>query len=87
MAPKVDEESGNAEMPQEHALAIPVLANLSAQEQQELVQMAARFLQQKRPVALQGLELTCCKTPALPCCSVCRFLSLALSGWMASTRC
>ncbi len=30
----------------EHALAIPVLANLSAQEQQELVQMAARFLQQ-----------------------------------------
>ncbi|KJF76764.1 DgsA anti-repressor MtfA, partial [Raoultella planticola] len=43
---KVDEESGNAEMPWEHALAIPVLANLSAQEQQELVQMAARFLQQ-----------------------------------------
>jgi hypothetical protein len=28
---KVDEESGNAEMPWEHALAIPVLANLSAQ--------------------------------------------------------
>ena len=55
---KVDEESGNAEMPWEHALAIPVLANLSAQEQQELVQMAARFLQQKRLVALQGLELT-----------------------------
>ncbi|HHG8772359.1 TPA: DgsA anti-repressor MtfA [Raoultella planticola] len=55
---KVDEESGNAEMPWEQALAIPVLANLSAQEQRELVAMAARFLRQKRLVALQGLELT-----------------------------
>ncbi|WP_434669648.1 DgsA anti-repressor MtfA [Klebsiella sp. B345] len=54
---KVDEESGNAKIPWEQALAIPVLANLSAQEQRELVQLAARFLQQKRLVPLQGLEL------------------------------
>jgi Mlc titration factor MtfA (ptsG expression regulator) len=40
------------------ALAIPVLANLSDHEQQQLAQMASRFLQQKRLVALQGLELT-----------------------------
>lgn len=51
---KANEESGSAEMPWEQALAIPVLANLSAQEQQQLVQMSARFLQQKRLVALQG---------------------------------
>ncbi len=55
---KVDEESGNAEIPWEKALAIPVLANLSDHEQQQLAQMASRFLQQKRLVALQGLELT-----------------------------
>ncbi|MFM3286254.1 DgsA anti-repressor MtfA [Klebsiella quasivariicola] len=55
---KADDESGNAEMPWEQALAIPVLAHLSPSEQQKLTQMAARFLQQKRLVALQGLELT-----------------------------
>lgn len=55
---KVGEESGDAEFPWEEALAIPVLANISDPEQQKLQQMAARFLQQKRLVALQGLELT-----------------------------
>ncbi|XNM67978.1 hypothetical protein ACLK2E_10905 [Escherichia coli] len=57
---KVDEESGSAEIPWEKkALAIPVLANLSADQQQaQIGRMAARFLQQKRLVALQGLELT-----------------------------
>ena len=55
---KADDESGNAEMPWEQALAIPVLAHLSSTEQHKLTQMAARFLQQKRLVALQGLELT-----------------------------
>lgn len=55
---KADDESGNAEMPWEQALAIPVLAHLSSAEQHKLTQMAARFLQQKRLVALQGLELT-----------------------------
>ena len=53
---KADDESGNAEMPWEQALAIPVLAHLSSTEQHKLTQMAARFLQQKRLVALQGLE-------------------------------
>ena len=55
---KADDESGNAEMPWEQALAIPVLAHLSPTEQRKLTQLAARFLQQKRLVALQGLELT-----------------------------
>lgn len=55
---KADDESGNAEMPWEQALAIPVLAHLSPAEQHKLTQMAGRFLQQKRLVALQGLELT-----------------------------
>lgn len=54
---KADDESGNAEMPWEQALAIPVLAHLTPAEQHKLTQMAARFLQQKRLVALQGLEL------------------------------
>lgn len=53
---KADDESGNAEMPWEQALAIPVLAHLSSTEQHKLTQMAARFLQQKRLVALQGLD-------------------------------
>ena len=43
MAPKADDESGNAEMPQEQALAIPVLAHLSSAEQHKLTQMAAVF--------------------------------------------
>ena len=55
---KADDESGNAEMPWEQALAIPVLAHRSSTAQHKLTQMAARFLQQKRLVALQGLELT-----------------------------
>lgn len=49
---KVDEESGNAEMPWEHALAIPVLANLSAQEQQE--------------TGADGGTLSATKTPGCP---------------------
>ncbi len=40
---KADDESGNAEMPWEQALAIPVLAHLSSTEQHKLTQMAARF--------------------------------------------
>ncbi len=43
MALKADDESGNAEMPREQALAIPVLAHLSSAEQHKLTQMAARF--------------------------------------------
>ncbi len=78
---KADDESGNADA-QEQALAIPVLAHLSSTEQHKLTQMAARFLQQKRLVALQGLELTHCIRRALLCSFVCRCLSWALSGWM-----
>lgn len=39
------------------ALAIPLLVNLTAQEQARLIALAERFLQQKRLVALQGFEL------------------------------
>lgn len=41
----------------EQALAIPVLATLNDNEQEKLVHMAMRFLQQKRLVPLQGFEL------------------------------
>lgn len=43
--------------PWEEALAIPVLANLEPDEQRVLIQLADRFLQQKRLVPLQGFEL------------------------------
>lgn len=42
----------------ENALAIPVLAPLNPEEQQKLVRLASRFLQHKRLVPLQGLELS-----------------------------
>lgn len=87
MAPKADDESGNAEIPREQALAIPVLAHLSSTEQHKLTQMAARFLQQKRLVALQGLELTPLHQARIAMLFVCRCLSWALSGWMASMKC
>ena len=44
-------------LPWDDALAIPVLANLQPDEQSKLVQLADRFLQQKRLVPLQGFEL------------------------------
>lgn len=71
----------------EQALAIPVLAHLSSAEQHKLTQMAARFLQQKRLVALQGLELTPLHQARIAMLFVCRCLSWALSGWMASMKC
>ncbi len=41
---KADDESGNAEMPREQALAIPVLAHLFRPlSSTKLTQMAARF--------------------------------------------
>jgi len=45
------------DIPWEQALAIPVLASLSPEEQLRLTQLADRFLQHKRLVPLQGLEL------------------------------
>ena len=47
----------DAPLPWQHALAIPLLASLSGTEQQKLVLLAQRFLQQKRLVPLQGLHL------------------------------
>ncbi|KFD21511.1 DgsA anti-repressor MtfA [Yokenella regensburgei] len=54
---KAQETSPNPQFPWEQALAIPVLANLTDEEQDKLVQLAERFLQIKRLVPLQGLEL------------------------------
>ncbi len=52
---KADDESGNAEMPREQALAIPVLAHLSSTEQQhKLTQMAARFFTAKAAGGIAG---------------------------------
>lgn len=49
-------------IPWEDALAIPLLAYLSAREQQRLVLLAERFLDSKRLVPLQGFELTSLKS-------------------------
>ena len=51
---KADDESGNAEMPWEQALAIPVLAHLSSTEQHKLTQMAARFFTAKAAGGIAG---------------------------------
>jgi Mlc titration factor MtfA (ptsG expression regulator) len=59
---KTKEASHGAEFPWEDALNIPVLASLSLDEQERLVQLADRFLQQKRLVALQGFELDALKS-------------------------
>jgi len=59
---KTKETSHDAEFPWEDALNIPVLANLSSEEQAKLVQLADRFLQQKRLVGLQGFELDALKS-------------------------
>lgn len=54
---KSNETAPDALLPWDEALAIPVLASLSADEQSRLVQLADRFLQQKRLVPLQKFEL------------------------------
>ncbi|MGY6028940.1 Mlc titration factor A [Phytobacter sp. AG2a] len=59
---KTKDISHDAEFPWEAALNIPVLASLSSEEQAKLVQLADRFLQQKRLVALQGFELDALKS-------------------------
>ncbi|MDI4702835.1 hypothetical protein MJI37_32935, partial [Salmonella enterica subsp. enterica serovar Cerro] len=43
--------SQNEDWPWDDALAIPLLVNLTAQEQARLIALAERFLQQKRLVA------------------------------------
>jgi len=44
-------------LPWQQALAIPLLSSLSEAEQQKLIQLAKRFLQQKRLTPLQGFTL------------------------------
>ena len=52
---KASDTAEITDLPWAEALAIPLLANLSDDEQVKLVQLADRFLQQKRLVFLQGL--------------------------------
>ncbi|MCU6195193.1 zinc-dependent peptidase, partial [Enterobacter sichuanensis] len=54
---KPNEAGRDVALPWDDALTIPVLANLNPDEQSKLVQLADRFLQQKRLVPLQGFEL------------------------------
>ena len=54
---KASDTAEKTDMPWAHALAIPLLATLSTDEQVKLVQLAERFLQQKRLVFLQGLAV------------------------------
>ena len=59
---KIRESADEADLPWQDALKVPVLANLSPDEQNRLVQLADRFLQQKRLVALQGFDLDALKS-------------------------
>lgn len=55
---KADHSAEKNDIPWEQAFAVPLLANLSLDEQAKLLVLADRFLQQKRLVPLQGLEMT-----------------------------
>ena len=59
---KEQETARNDDWPWDDALAIPLLVNLTEQEQARLIALAERFLQQKRLVALQGFELDALKS-------------------------
>ncbi|WP_312273212.1 DgsA anti-repressor MtfA [Pseudescherichia sp.] len=59
---KANEASRMIHYPWQEALAIPVLANLTQEEQQRLVHLAERFLQQKRLAPLQGFDLDALKS-------------------------
>lgn len=54
---KSSDSSAVTALPWEQALAIPVLSTLTPVEQEKLVRLADRFLQQKRLVPLQGFAL------------------------------
>ena len=54
---KSNDTAKNTDQPWEQAMAIPLLANLSAEEQTKLIQLANRFLQQKRLVFLHNLNI------------------------------
>ncbi|WNN50499.1 DgsA anti-repressor MtfA [Siccibacter colletis] len=59
---KISESSPHLALPWEQALAIPVLAPLSPEEQEKLIRLATRFVEQKRLVPLQNFELDDLKT-------------------------
>ncbi len=59
---KVQETAHDDAIPWKEALAIPLLTCLTEQEQNKLVTLAERFLQQKRLVPLQGVELDALKS-------------------------
>ncbi|MTD39301.1 DgsA anti-repressor MtfA [Erwinia sp. CPCC 100877] len=54
---KITHDSSLPALPWEEALSIPLLSTLSLQERQALVEAGERFLQKKRLVGLQGVEL------------------------------
>lgn len=54
---KADESADKTDIPWEQAFSVPLLANLSTDEQAKLRVLADRFLQQKRLVPLQGLVM------------------------------
>jgi Uncharacterized protein conserved in bacteria len=54
---KADNSADKTNIPWEQAFAVPLLASLTVPEQEKLLTLAERFLQQKRLVPLQGLEL------------------------------
>ncbi|BET43180.1 DgsA anti-repressor MtfA [Atlantibacter hermannii] len=59
---KTSESTSTSSLPWDDAFTLPVLAGFSASEQQKLIRLAERFLQQKRLVPLQGFELDELKT-------------------------
>ncbi|MFS2221388.1 DgsA anti-repressor MtfA [Pantoea sp. B65] len=54
---KANTEEPFSSLPWQQALAVPIFASLSPADEQALVRMAQRFLEQKRLVPLQDLEL------------------------------
>lgn len=54
---KANSEDPIAELPWQQALAVPLFAALTSSDEQALVRMAQRFLQQKRLIPLQDVEL------------------------------
>ncbi|EHN20354.1 DgsA anti-repressor MtfA [Salmonella enterica subsp. enterica serovar Montevideo str. CT_02035278] len=84
---KAQEITQNEDWPWNDALAIPLLVNLTAQEQARLIALAERFLQQKRLVALQGFELDSLKSARIALIFAYRSWSSVLSGLMVFMKC
>ena len=77
---KTNEAGRDMALPWDDALAIPVLANLQPDEQSKLVQLADRFLQQKRLVPLQGFELDPLKNARIALLFCLPVLELGIEG-------